>query len=199
LLLDLREPAIRDSVFHARPIRPMHSSRRGQVGPASSLVWHAFVQSSLRFRASVVLFLGAGDFIVEGAKFMLGRNILAQQRNLDPEGQTRLTAFRQRTRQLGWVEGHNVQIDYRWTVGSPDRARTMAAELVAIKPDVTLVTGATALLLLQERSSGPSTHPLATPWTWSRRETIPGTRNSLRRWRRKSTTARSISVANASR
>src|SRR5438094_5395199 len=72
----------------------------------------------------------------------------------DPEGQTELTAFRQRIRQLGWVEGHNVQIDYRWTVGSPDRARTMAAELVAIKPDVILVTGATGLsMLLQETRS----------------------------------------------
>ena len=66
----------------------------------------------------------------------------------DPEGQTELTAFRQRIRQLGWVEGHNVQIDYRWTVGSPDRARAMAAELVAKKPDVILVTGGTALSML---------------------------------------------------
>jgi putative ABC transport system substrate-binding protein len=37
---------------------------------------------------------------------------------------------------LGWIEGRNVQIDYRWAGGDPDKARTFARELIATTPDV---------------------------------------------------------------
>jgi putative ABC transport system substrate-binding protein len=68
----------------------------------------------------------------------------------DPEGQGYLAAFRQRARELGWVERRNIQLEYRWTVGSPDRARAFAAELVGMKPDVILVGGGTALSAMME-------------------------------------------------
>src|SRR3979490_3205204 len=54
----------------------------------------------------------------------------------DPEGQALLAVFRQRLRELGWVEGTNIDIEYRWTLGSADRARLVAAELTRLKPDV---------------------------------------------------------------
>jgi putative ABC transport system substrate-binding protein len=74
----------------------------------------------------------------------------------DPEGQALLAAFRQRVRDLGWVEGRNIQMEYRWTVASADRARALAAELVGMKPDVILASGGTALsALLQETRSVP--------------------------------------------
>jgi putative ABC transport system substrate-binding protein len=74
----------------------------------------------------------------------------------DPEQQALLAVFRQRIRDLGWVEGRNIHIEYRWTVGSPDRARTYAAQLVGLKPDLILVSGGTALsALLQETRSVP--------------------------------------------
>jgi len=41
----------------------------------------------------------------------------------DPEGQHRLTAFEQGMRELGWAFGRNLQIDYRWAGGDPDRFR----------------------------------------------------------------------------
>jgi putative ABC transport system substrate-binding protein len=45
----------------------------------------------------------------------------------DPEGQARLTAFVQGLQQLGWTDGRNVRIDYRWGGGDADRIRRYAA------------------------------------------------------------------------
>ena len=54
----------------------------------------------------------------------------------DPEGQARLGAFLQVLQQLGWTDGRNIQIVRRYTDGDNDRARALAAELVALAPDV---------------------------------------------------------------
>jgi putative ABC transport system substrate-binding protein len=45
-------------------------------------------------------------------------------------------AFRQGLRELGWVEGQNVVIDYRFAEGRFDRLPDLAAELVRLKVDV---------------------------------------------------------------
>jgi ABC-type uncharacterized transport system substrate-binding protein len=58
----------------------------------------------------------------------------------DKEGQARVEAFLQGLRELGWVDGRNVQIVIRWGPGG-DRARQYAAELVALSPDVILASG----------------------------------------------------------
>jgi putative tryptophan/tyrosine transport system substrate-binding protein len=54
----------------------------------------------------------------------------------DVEGQASAAAFQRRLEDLGWTEGRNIQIDTRWAGADPDKARTFAKELVAIKPDV---------------------------------------------------------------
>jgi ABC-type uncharacterized transport system substrate-binding protein len=59
----------------------------------------------------------------------------------DPEGQARNAAFLQGLQQLGWTDGRNVRIEYRWTLGDADRIRKYAAELVALEPDVILASG----------------------------------------------------------
>jgi putative ABC transport system substrate-binding protein len=41
----------------------------------------------------------------------------------DPEGRARIAAFGEGLEKLGWTEGREVQIEYRWTAGDPDRAR----------------------------------------------------------------------------
>jgi putative ABC transport system substrate-binding protein len=51
----------------------------------------------------------------------------------------------QALQQLGWIEGRNLQIDYRLTEGNADRARKFAAELVALNPDVIVASGTTAV------------------------------------------------------
>jgi len=53
----------------------------------------------------------------------------------NPEGQRRVTAFRQQLKQLGWVEGGNLRIDLRWGAGDIERLRRNAAELVSLSPD----------------------------------------------------------------
>jgi len=56
----------------------------------------------------------------------------------DPEGQE---AFVQGLQELGWTDGRNVQIDYRWPAGDAQRIRRYAAELAALAPDVILAGG----------------------------------------------------------
>jgi putative tryptophan/tyrosine transport system substrate-binding protein len=74
----------------------------------------------------------------------------------DPEGKARLGAFLQGLQQLGWTNGRNVQIEYRWSAGDPDRTRGYAAELAAFAPDVILATGSAALgQLLQATRTVP--------------------------------------------
>jgi putative ABC transport system substrate-binding protein len=47
-----------------------------------------------------------------------------------------LEAFRQGLRELGWVDGQNIVIEYRWAEGHPDRLPGLADELVRLKVDV---------------------------------------------------------------
>jgi putative ABC transport system substrate-binding protein len=54
----------------------------------------------------------------------------------DPQAQANVTALLQGLQSLGWIEGRNVQIDYRWAGGDPDKARTFTRELIATTPDV---------------------------------------------------------------
>jgi putative tryptophan/tyrosine transport system substrate-binding protein len=71
----------------------------------------------------------------------------------DPEAQARNVAFLQGLHELGWTEGRNVRIDYRWAAGDADRLRRYAAELVALAPDVVLASGTSTVGPLQ-RASG---------------------------------------------
>jgi ABC-type uncharacterized transport system substrate-binding protein len=57
---------------------------------------------------------------------------------------------------LGWTNGRNVRIEYRWTAGDADRIRRYAAELAALVPDVILASGsATVGPLLQATRTVP--------------------------------------------
>jgi putative ABC transport system substrate-binding protein len=70
----------------------------------------------------------------------------------DPESQARIAAFREGLGKLGWTEGRNVQIEYRWIAGDPDRARAYAAELVKLNPDVIFAATAPSLAPLQRET-----------------------------------------------
>ena len=74
----------------------------------------------------------------------------------DPDGQTRRAAFVQELKQLGWTDGRNMRIDYRWGAGDADKLRKYAAELVALAPDVIMASGtATVAPLLQATHTVP--------------------------------------------
>ena len=68
----------------------------------------------------------------------------------DPEEQARVAAFLQRLQELGWTDGRNVRIDHRWAAADADRSRTYAAELVALAPDVILVSASVSVAALQQ-------------------------------------------------
>jgi ABC transporter substrate binding protein len=61
----------------------------------------------------------------------------------------------QRLRELGWIEGRNVAIEYRWAEGRSERYAEIAAEFVQIKVDVIVTTGAAALAAKQTTSVIP--------------------------------------------
>jgi putative ABC transport system substrate-binding protein len=66
----------------------------------------------------------------------------------DPVAQARLGAFRLGLAKLGWVEGRNIQVEYRFAAGSHEKMLKNAAELTGLKPEVILVNGAPALAAL---------------------------------------------------
>src|SRR5262249_12746702 len=67
----------------------------------------------------------------------------------DSETGARRAAFLQGLQELGWSEGRNLRIDYRWGVGDNDRHRANAAELAALGPDVILAHGSPIVRQLQ--------------------------------------------------
>src|SRR5215470_3636154 len=76
--------------------------------------------------------------------------VLMNQAAEDPEGRARLAALVQGLQELGWIDGRNVQIDYRWGAGDADRFRRYAAELLVFAPDVILAGGGPAMAALQQ-------------------------------------------------
>src|SRR5260370_26386018 len=55
-------------------------------------------------------------------------------------------AFVQRMRELGWIEGHTILIEYRWAEGRTARYAEIVAELVQLKVDVIITGGAEAVI-----------------------------------------------------
>jgi ABC-type uncharacterized transport system substrate-binding protein len=68
----------------------------------------------------------------------------------DPEARPRAEALEQGFRELGWVKGKNLQLDYRWTAGDLDRAQRFAKELVELKPDLLVVHSTPAVKALRQ-------------------------------------------------
>ena len=62
--------------------------------------------------------------------------VLTDTAESNPEGKARIAALRQRLQELGWAEGRNLRVDYRWSAGDVERAHAYATEIVALNPDV---------------------------------------------------------------
>jgi putative ABC transport system substrate-binding protein len=73
----------------------------------------------------------------------------------DEDNKVRLAAFQQRLQQLGWTDGHNIRIDYRFAAANLENYRKYAAELVALAPDVVLTTGGSLAHMLQATRTVP--------------------------------------------
>jgi putative ABC transport system substrate-binding protein len=70
-----------------------------------------------------------------------------------PGNPARREAFRQGLRELGYVEGKNIIIEYRFAEGKLDRLPALAAELVRLKVDVIITTGPTVTRAAKEATS----------------------------------------------
>jgi hypothetical protein len=60
--------------------------------------------------------------------------VLSLYSQTDREGQACIAALLDTVRTLGWTDGRNVRIEYRWSAGDAERARNYVAELVALRP-----------------------------------------------------------------
>jgi putative ABC transport system substrate-binding protein len=107
------------------------------------------------------------DFItlLSGAAAAWPLSVRAQQRvrrigvltayvESDRQGQARVGAFREGLAKLGWTEGDNIHIDYRWPEPQLEPMQRSATELVALQPEVILTTSSptTAILLRETRT-----------------------------------------------
>ncbi len=87
------------------------------------------------------------------AKRVLRIGVLLTYSETDREGQARIAAFRDALQTLGWTEGRNVRIEYRWNVGDPAREKADAAVLVRSAPDVIVASSSLALAEAQKLTS----------------------------------------------
>ena len=99
----------------------------------------------------------------------------------DREAQRRVTAFLGGLRELGWTDGRNVRIDYRWGAGDASRIRAYAAELVRLAPDVILVNSSSVLR--------PCSRKAAASQSYSCRLTTQSLAASLPAWRIRAATS----------
>ena len=74
--------------------------------------------------------------------------------NADPKaGAPAVDALRRGLRELGWIEGQNLAIEYRWAEGRPDRLPQLVAELVQSKVDVIVLSGVPAVRAAQQATT----------------------------------------------
>jgi putative ABC transport system substrate-binding protein len=110
----------------------------------------------MRRRKFVTLLGGAAAWPV-GARAQLRMRrigVLMGLSESDSEGPPRVAVFKQELQNLGWTEGRNLQIEYRWAAGDADRIGSLSRELAGTMPDVLVahLTAATEALMLQTRT-----------------------------------------------
>ena len=132
-------------------------------------------------RAFIALLGGAAASWPFGARAQQERvrriGVLAFQAVDQSETQVRVAAFVRRLQELGWTEGRNLQLEYRWAAGDADSARRYAAELVTLAPDVILASGASIVSALQRAPyrADRVRECHRSHWCWVRRQPIaPG-------------------------
>src|SRR6266852_5911114 len=114
-------------------MRPNHSKRRQFIAllGGAALAWPLAVRAKQPAKLPTIGFLGT-------------TSASAWSRYV--------VAFAQRLRELGWVEGRTVAIEYRWAEGRSERLAEIAAEFARLKVDV-IVTAGSAFLALKQATS----------------------------------------------
>ena len=73
----------------------------------------------------------------------------------DPESELRVRAFEAGLRELGWTEGRNLRLEYRWAPGDAALLHSQATELVGLAPDLILATSTPVLGALRQGNPLP--------------------------------------------
>ena len=79
--------------------------------------------------------------------------LLQNTSEADPQGKIELAALIEELKKLGWVDGVNMQIAYRYGAGDPNRMATFAKELVALNPDLVFARSTAAVHALQRETT----------------------------------------------
>jgi putative tryptophan/tyrosine transport system substrate-binding protein len=70
----------------------------------------------------------------------------------DPEGQARMAVFRSQLEKVGWAEGHNIRIEYRWGAPNSETMRRLAKELVGLDLDCIFTHTTVSSVAMQEET-----------------------------------------------
>ena len=101
-------------------------------------------------------------FLLTSLAGTLGRPLIAEAQQagkvyrigvLGNENNPPWEAFRQGLRDLGYVDGRNVTIEWRWSEGKTDRFPALATDLVALKPDIIVASGTQAVRAAKQATS----------------------------------------------
>lgn len=90
----------------------------------------------------------------QGQSHVLRIGVLMESAETDPQARSNIAAFQRALRRLGWIEGRNLNVVYRWAADDPVLVWKFAKELVALRPDVIVAhtSPGVATLLGQSRS-----------------------------------------------
>src|SRR5215472_1632451 len=78
--------------------------------------------------------------------------VLLNLSDSDVEAQRLVKAFREALAQLGWADGRNLRIDYRWAGGDVGRITTFAKELVKLSPEIIVGYATPSVVALQQET-----------------------------------------------
>ncbi|MGB8604968.1 ABC transporter substrate-binding protein [Bradyrhizobium sp.] len=108
----------------------------------------------MRRRALIILLGGTVAFLLAARAQLAGKQPtigFLGSGTFAAQGQW-VASFLVRLRELGWIEGRNLTIEYRWAEGSSDRAAELAAEFVRLKVDV-IVTYANPMVIAAKQTT----------------------------------------------
>ncbi len=100
-------------------------------------------------RREFITLIGGAAFAASGA----ARGILMGYAEDEPDTRARVAAFRAALEQLGWKDGGNVQLTYRFGVGDIDRVHAYAKELVGLNPDLIVCETTPTLKAVAEQTT----------------------------------------------
>ena len=108
-------------------------------------------------RREVIAGLGVAVALPVVALAQTGRlrrvGVLMSGAATDTEYQSYLAAFIQELRQLGWTDGQNLHIDVLWTAGDIGLAKSYAAQLIELAPDVIVAASTDNLTAVRQLTS----------------------------------------------